>query len=157
MKKERWILVIMATLVFGFVLLPIFDDPSDYTTNYSLRMWDQGDNPSSDSLNANWVDVDSLVHELIVYTDPVQMTIGDDTLKFVDSFSGLAAFTTTDSLDTLVITGIDSLDVFLINARESAPEGQIWGEITDDTVFVNRSDMTVSGLKYNYAWVRKYQ
>lgn len=156
MKKE-WLLIIVATLIIGFTLAPIFDDPSDYTTWYGLRMWDQGDNPSSDSLNANWVDTDSLVHELIVYLDPVQMTVGDDTLKFVDSFSGLAAFTTTDSLDTLVITGIDSLDVFIILPRESDSKGRLWGEITDDTVFVNRSDTTVSGLKYNYAWVRKYQ
>ena len=157
MKKERWLLVIIATIIFGFVLSPIFDDPSGYTTYYSLRMWDQGDNPSADSLNQNWIDTDSLFNDLVVYTDPLQMSIGDDTLKFVSAFGGLAAFTATDSLDTLVITGIDSLDVFLISARESGPLGQLWAEVNDDTVFVSRSDSTVSGLKYNYIWVRRYQ
>lgn len=159
MKIVRWLLVIIFFLAMSAegVNAQLFDPPSDYTTHYRLRMWNQGDNPSDDSLNQNVIDLDSLINELIVYLDPLQMTIGDDTLKFVNSFSGLAAFTTTDSLDTLVITGIDSLDVFLVNARESAPEGQIWGEVSDDTVFVNRSDTTVSGLKYNYIWVRKYQ
>lgn len=35
--------------------------PTDYTKNYKLRMWAQRANPSADSLNQNWKDIDSIV------------------------------------------------------------------------------------------------
>lgn len=33
--------------------------PSDYTDVLGLRLYDQGDNPGADSLNANWTDIDN--------------------------------------------------------------------------------------------------
>lgn len=34
------------------------DDPSGYTTNYKLRLYDEGAYPTADSINQNWVDID---------------------------------------------------------------------------------------------------
>src|SRR3990167_5323383 len=35
--------------------------PSAYTTNYRIRQWASGANPSSDSLNANWTLIDTKI------------------------------------------------------------------------------------------------
>lgn len=35
--------------------------PSGYTTNYRLRLYSQGANPSADSINANWIQVDTKI------------------------------------------------------------------------------------------------
>ena len=35
--------------------------PSGYTTNFSFRKWASGANPSADSLNANWADIDRAI------------------------------------------------------------------------------------------------
>jgi hypothetical protein len=130
--------------------------PADTSQYYGIYIFRIGSNPGG-YLNWNWFKLDSLLNAGVVLTDTSQLYIRNDTLIISDYASGMAAFTTTDSLDTLVISGIDSLDVFLINAREANPLGAIWGEIVADTVFVNRADSTVSGLKYNWMWVRKYQ
>lgn len=37
--------------------------PNGYTPNFRFRMWSQGANPSADSLNANWKDVDHQIYE----------------------------------------------------------------------------------------------
>ena len=37
--------------------------PSAYTTYYGFRQWASGANPSADSLNQNWADLDSVIHK----------------------------------------------------------------------------------------------
>lgn len=37
------------------------DAPNNYTTRYRLRQWASGANPSADSLNANWAQIDSSI------------------------------------------------------------------------------------------------
>lgn len=97
--------ILLAAFCFFFFVaattLFFFDPPSLYTKYYRLRGWELDENPSADSLNQNWVDVDSLLNELIVFTDTNQMKIENDTLKFSQDFIQNildSAFVVTDTL-----------------------------------------------------------
>lgn len=48
-------------MVFCVVDLLAQSTPSAYTSNYRFRCWSQGANPTSDSLNANWTDIDTQI------------------------------------------------------------------------------------------------
>lgn len=37
--------------------------PSGYTSHYGLRKWATGAHPSSDSINANWTDIDEILYQ----------------------------------------------------------------------------------------------
>lgn len=60
MRKIFAILVIL----FVAVNLSAQDFPSGYTPNYGLRMYAEEANPSSDSLNQNWQDVDNAIYQI---------------------------------------------------------------------------------------------
>lgn len=54
--KKIILFILFSISVFGQV-----SPPSGYTPNYGIRMWSQGANPSADSLNANWMLIDSKI------------------------------------------------------------------------------------------------
>lgn len=56
MKQLLLILIIFSIEIFSQV-----SSPSGYTTNYGLRKYAQGANPSADSINANWDTIDSKI------------------------------------------------------------------------------------------------
>lgn len=62
------------------------DAPIGYTEHYGLRKWAENANPSADSLNANWDDLDMVLFDLIVTTDTTELIIRNDTLVFADAF-----------------------------------------------------------------------
>jgi hypothetical protein len=135
------------------------DAPSGYTSYYSFRKWAENANPGSDSLNANWDEIDQVLYDLIVYTDTSQMFIRNDSLLFADEASGQDAFVTTAEFDTVLVPGVDSLDVIVVSAREAvpAPEDILGVYLKADTLIVGRTAAGTSGLKYNWIWIRKYQ
>ncbi len=58
---KKLILMIVLLVMTGEVKAQV-DPPIGYTTNYKFRMWDDGDNPSADSLNQNWKDIDAKLY-----------------------------------------------------------------------------------------------
>lgn len=70
------------------------DAPSGYTPNLGLRLWNEGDVPSADSLNQNWLDIDigygslsNKVFTQVIYSANPTMFIdySDTTAHYLDS------------------------------------------------------------------------
>lgn len=51
-------LVMTVLIIFGCNSAQAQDAPTGYTPNYGLRLWDEGDYPSADSVNQNLIDID---------------------------------------------------------------------------------------------------
>jgi len=132
-----------------------WDAPIDSTTYYKLKIFQLLTNPGG-WINRNTREIDSLFNALIVLTDTKQLIINNDSLVFSDTLSHQSAFSTTDTVDTVSVPGIDSLDVVVISAREVNPQAYLWVQVKNNMIIVNRSAGTVSGLKYNWIWIRKY-
>jgi hypothetical protein len=155
MKK----ILLFLTILLATTTLEIFaqDAPSGYTTYYGFRKWAENANPSADSLNQNWIDIDFVLYDLIVYTDGDQMFIENDTLKFASPMSGQDAFSGTATTDVVTVTGIDSVDVVVVSPRESTPgANDILGVTVGSGSFtVSRLSSGTSDLKYNWIWIKK--
>lgn len=55
-------LILILSLIFVTGLSHAqYDDPSDSTTNYKLKIWDQGANPGADALNQTTITIDSVL------------------------------------------------------------------------------------------------
>lgn len=54
--------IFLFLLIFSVNLLAQYTPPNAYTTNYRFRMWALHANPGADSLNANWIDLDSVIY-----------------------------------------------------------------------------------------------
>jgi len=134
-----------------------WDAPTAYTTWYSLRIFELLSNPGG-GYNRNMRDIDSLLYELVVYTDSLQLYIQNDTLKHASYMSGQSAFTGTEQYDTVTITGIDSSDVVVVSVREAVPAAEdILGvTVQSGQIICNRQAAGTSGLKWNWIWIRKY-
>lgn len=77
------------------------------------------------------------------------------TIKFAQADT--AAFTTTETLDTVLISGVARTSMFLIQPKGSsldAQDIQFQYHCTDDTLFVTRAANGASGLVYVYMWVK---
>lgn len=135
-----------------------WDPPAEYTTWYTLRIFELLSNPGG-GYNRNMRDIDSLLYELVVYTDSKQLWIENDTLKISDSTAGMSAFTGQEQYDTVLVPGLDSLDVVVLTARESVPgaNDDLSAKCLPDTLIAQRAASGTSGLKWNWVWVRKYQ
>ena len=135
-----------------------WDAPTAFTTWYSLRIFELLSNPGG-GYNRNMRDIDSLLYELVVYTDSKNLWIENDTLKFSDSTSGQSAFTLQEQYDTVAIAGIDSNDVVVVSPREAVPgANDILGvTVQSGQIICNRPASGTSGLKWNWIWIRKYQ
>ncbi len=55
--KKIFLFVVLFT---GFIIAQV-SPPSAYTTNYRLRLYSQNANPSADSLNQNFIDIDNAI------------------------------------------------------------------------------------------------
>jgi hypothetical protein len=165
MKKLLFIFFTMIVLSIssyaqGSVATPYdtlgWDPPQEYTDWYSLRIFQLLSNPGG-GYNRNMRDIDSLMYELVVYTDSTQLVIENDTLVFADNLSGQNAFTTTAEYDTVLVSGLDSLDVVVVNAREAVPSAndRLGVFLKPDTLIVGRASSGTSGLKYNWVWIKK--
>lgn len=53
--------LVLILLLVAIVLIAQ-DDPTGYTNNYGLRMWDEGDHPGADSVNQNLIDIDQQIY-----------------------------------------------------------------------------------------------
>ncbi len=135
-----------------------FTPPKWYTTYYRLRMWEQKAHPGADSLNRNWMDIDSLINELIMYVDTLQLQIVRDTLRFSKYMNGIDAFVDTATTDTVFRPGVDSSAVVLVTVRDTIPTVKdiLSTEILVDKFVVKRQSGGIPNLKYNWIWIRKY-
>ncbi|MFA5397543.1 MAG: hypothetical protein WC346_16150 [Methanogenium sp.] len=151
---------IFLTLIFysSILLSQTFDPPKWYTEYYKLRMWEQKARPGADSLNMNWKDIDSLISELIIFLDTLQIQKVEGNLRFSKYMSGIDSFTTTAITDTVYRTGVDSYAVVMACVRGIAPTANdlISVEILNDKFVVKRQEGGTSNLKYNWIWIRKY-
>jgi len=164
MKKILFIIVLFTGLMFPQGLTrSLFDTtgwslPGGYSQYYNLYYYTLLSNPGG-RINLNTKKLDSLLHALIVFTDTKQLYIRNDTLVISDTASGIHAFTSTDSVDSVAIAGFDSLDVLVASPMKAAYN-------VNDILFIEkrtgyfkvwRNSGGSSGLKYNWIWIRKYQ
>lgn len=156
---KKLLLIFITLLAFSTIELFAQDAPSGYTVHYSFRKWAENANPSSDSLNQNWVDIDQVLYDLIVYTDINQLAIVNDTLRYANDMSGQGAFVGTATSAVVSVTGIDSFDVVIVTPREATPGANdlLGVTVTNNQFTVNRPATGTSDLKFNWVWIRKYQ
>lgn len=62
MNKKKFYLWLLSIIAIIAVFIYAQDVPSSYTTHYRFRLWSEGSNPSADSLNQNWEDIDSVIY-----------------------------------------------------------------------------------------------
>lgn len=101
MKRLKYLLLIGFFMLISSNLTAQYQDPSSYTSHYNLRMWAQGDNPSADSLNQNWKDLDTYLWDLVVVADPRYFewkTDSQDTLTLKTTDFGTIGFATDENL-----------------------------------------------------------
>lgn len=132
-----------------------WDPPVATTQYYNLFIFTLLTNPGG-WRNLNTVKIDSLFNALVVFTDKKQLWISNDTLHFSDSLSYQGVFATTDTVDSVAVPGADSNDIAIVSAREANPQAYLWVQLKNNLAIVNRSAGTVSGLKYNFIWIRRY-
>lgn len=132
--------------------------PASYTTWYGLRIFTLLSNPGG-GYNRNMRDIDSLMYDLVVYTDTSQMYIGNDTLRFASGMSGIGVFNSTDQYDTVSVPGIDVNDVVVVTIRDQIPGANdaLGVSVSAGKFIVVRAAAGTSGLKYNWIWIRKYE
>jgi hypothetical protein len=67
-----------------------------------------------------------------------------------------SAFTGTETVDTLLVSGVSRTSMILLTAKGSSVDQQdvLQYICTDDTVFVHRLASGASGLVYVYMWVK---
>jgi len=81
--------IILLFILFSVVAMAQPTAPSSYTTNYGYRMWIQGANPSADSINANWTELDA---DIKVVYDTAQVKVnlyGNQTIAGTKTISGV--------------------------------------------------------------------
>jgi len=121
------------------------------------------------------------VHQANVYNRPVysrglklykdySMQLRDSNLKIYSPSSGYAAttgvflfgqadtssFTTTETVDTVLVSGVERTSMFLLTAKGASVDQQdvLQYVCTDDTLFVYRLASGASGLVYVYMQVK---
>lgn len=164
MKKYLFLLLLLFS-VKGFsqgTTITPFDTsgwspPAGYSPNYGLYYYTLLSNPGG-RINLNTQKTDSLLNALVVFTDTKQLLIKNDTLVISDTASGFHSFTSTDSVDSVAISGFDSTDVVVLTPIEA-------GYNVNDILFLDphngyfkvwRNSSGTSGLKYNYVWIKRY-
>jgi len=77
-------------------------------------------------------------------------------LKGDSTIAGVAAFTTTDTEDTVLIAGIGPSDVFVIAINDASPvdDDLISWTVNTDTLFIWRETGTTSALSYSYIRIK---
>lgn len=81
MKYLFLILIIASVEIFSQATTP-----SGYTTNYGYRKWAQGANPSADSLNANWDELDADIKTAYDSAQTKVNTYGTQTVNGIKTF-----------------------------------------------------------------------
>uniref|UniRef100_A0A7C3WRN8 Uncharacterized protein n=1 Tax=Dictyoglomus turgidum TaxID=513050 RepID=A0A7C3WRN8_9BACT len=157
MKKLLYFLLFVVLTYINVISQQRFDPPSSRTQYYKLRQWAQSARPSADSLNKNWTDIDSLLNELIVFTDPNQLQIINDTLKFSPSFSGQNYFVVNKQYDTIYVQGIRPQDVVVVTILNTIPDPQdvLGVRIETDRFIVSRPSTSTRELWYCWIWIKK--
>lgn len=167
MKKYLLLLVFVPLILYPQQRIKVGDLSSPYATTgwdtlygrtqyFNLPIYQLLSNPGG-WININQRMVDSLLYKLIVYTDTTQMIIQDDTLVFSNDLSGIDEFTGTATTDTLLISGIDAGDVFIVTIRDAvATANDILSVfIEPNKVIIKRPSGGTSGLKYNWLWIKR--
>jgi len=154
MKKPFLLFLFLTTMLIAQSWTP----PKWYTAYYKLRMWEQKARPGADSLNRNWKDIDSLINELIIFLDTLQIQKVNNTLRFSQYMSGVDSFYSTSTTDTVYRTKVDSYSVVMACVRDIAPTTNdlISVEILNNKFVVKRSEGGTPNLRYNWIWIRKY-
>ena len=152
--------IILALLLFVIFIPGLYgqDDPSGHTEHYSLRKWAENANPSADSLNANWDDIDSVLYDLIVSIDSNHFKIEDDELKLSDTMAGTDAFTTTATTCTVAVSGMEEGDVVVLTPVSNAfdADDQLSVTVEEGQFIVTRNSDGTSDLEFNWIWIKKY-
>lgn len=133
-----------------------WDSPIDSTQYYQLPIYRLLSNPGG-WINWSQRKIDSLFNALIVYTDAMQQSIFNDTLFTSENSSGIDAFTTTLSRDTVLVPGLDSMDVIIVTPRYDSTSTALAVKVESGQFIVIRSNTTISGQSYNWIWRKKYQ
>ena len=109
-----------------------WDLPATYTNFYKLYIHRLLSNPGG-RININTAKIDSLLNELIVFTDTSQIVIRNDTLRFADNF------VQTILADTYVLTEFDTAEVVAFKPLSTPPthqEGAVWYDNTNHALVV---------------------
>lgn len=132
--------------------------PAGYSTYYDFYIYQLLSNPGG-RINLNTAKMDSLFHDLVIYTDSTQMVVRNDTLILSPYIAGQDTFATTATSDSVVVAGFDSLDVLTVTPLSTSYN-------VNDILFVEkrtgyfkvyRNSSGTSGLIFNWIWIRKYQ
>jgi hypothetical protein len=88
------LLVLFLIFIMAGVSLAQTTPPSRYTTHYGLRCYSQGANPGSDSLNANWDDIDAAIYTAYDSANTSTVKIfGNQSIYGKKTFYGRPTFT----------------------------------------------------------------
>ena len=135
------------------------DIPSGYTTHYGLRKWAENAHPSSDSLNANWVDIDQALRDLIITTDGDMFRIENDSLKFSLAVVDTGEFSGTAETCTTSVANMKEGDVVTVtplSANYDLDDMLRIVSIDNGSFIVGRnSSGGTSDLKFTYIWIKK--
>jgi hypothetical protein len=147
--------ILLFAIIAGFSYAQ--DAPSGYTEHYGLRKYAENANPSADSLNQNWTDVDETLYDLIVSTDEDQLAILDDVLTFSDSLSGIGTFTTTATTCTVTVSDMSDDDVVMLTPIGTAydADDMLKVSVGNGSFIVTRNSSGTSGLEFFYLWIKK--
>ena len=147
------------SILFILFTLSIFaqDAPSGRTIHYQIRMWAENANPSSDSLNQNWIDIDQTLYDLIVVVDSSQMIIENDSLKFSPYMASTDTFTTTATTCTTTVANMTPDDIVVCTPRGTTYDADDALKVSVGTgqFIVTRNSSGTSGLVYNYIWIKR--
>jgi hypothetical protein len=157
MKK---LLLITILLISAKCYSQVFDEPYDSTTHYKLRLYEQGARSSAIVLNNDKRTIDSVLYSLIVYTDPNQFVIlNDSLLTFATSFSGIGSFSGTAATAAVTIDSMKTGDIVVVTPISGTynVNDLLSVTVTDGSFTVTRnSSGGTSGLQFNWIWIRKY-
>lgn len=171
MKNIKIILAIIFLLSINLVG-QVFDEPLDSTSHYNFRLYKQSARVPNTILNEDKEKIDSLIYDLIVWTDSVQFVLIVDTnitttphlvLKISNYATGIDTFTTTATVDTIILAGADTLnsvvDLFWLQPYGTTiTSNDVLGYyvIDPDTLIVIRPASGTSGLVYVWRWIKRY-
>lgn len=155
--KKIYLMLFFIISTTSIICQQRFDPPSAYTQYYKIRMWSQSARPSADSLNKNWKDIDSLLNELVVFTNPNQMQIINDTLKFSPLMSAQDYIALNKQYDTVQVMGMRPQDIVVVTIRDTDPNSDevLSVYVQTDRFIVARPSSSTRQLWYNWIWIKK--
>lgn len=101
-KGDKMKNLILILILFSVELFAQVTAPSAYTTNYGFRKWVQGANPSSDSINANWDELDASIKLAYDSAQAKGSKLSANTWTGAQTFNGATGFNATMTVNNIV-------------------------------------------------------